>query len=266
MTLTNSAIKRFLYTPKINRVAARLCKLTGIYELPINFPIIIDEDITMKVNPTSYLGKVLYYRGEDNFEYVPLFKHEAQRGGVFVDVGANIGLYSLLAFKRGMEVHSFEPESNCYGVLVENMAENFGIDEGYWQCYRKVVGDGSSVMFRKTVNEKFKEFRQLAGTHKVDDTGTVCVDTVRLDDYNLEPNIVKIDVEGHEVQVLKGARETISKHKPTLFIENNDTNGIFDELNRHGRYEIMIKTDTAWTPGLTKAEIKSAENLIIEWI
>ncbi|MBX9768592.1 MAG: FkbM family methyltransferase, partial [Bdellovibrionales bacterium] len=57
------------------------------------------------------------------------------------------------------------------------------------------------------------------------------MEVVPLDELQLRPNFIKIDVQGLELQVLKGAMQTIKRYRPLIMVENGTTLGpVFDEL------------------------------------
>lgn len=69
--------------------------------------------IKLACNPTSYIAKVLFWKGVRGFEYnlVHVFVELVKDAQVFLDIGANIGYYSLLAaaFNPDVKIVSFEP-------------------------------------------------------------------------------------------------------------------------------------------------------------
>jgi hypothetical protein len=75
------------------------------------------------------------------------------------------------------------------------------------------------------------------GECMMSDTGQPC-NTVRIDDLDLPPpDLIKIDVEGHELKVFQGAYNTISKHRPVIFYESMHGTGfdvIYDTLTNFG--------------------------------
>lgn len=123
-----------------------------------------------------------------------------ERDAVFWDIGANVGVYSLYAAARGMTVCAFEPEASNFHVLTRNIslngdrvtALNVGISEGTGLA-RLTVGSAS-----------------IGGAqHQVGKNGSRAVLTFACRDLVSslglpEPNHVKIDVDGHELSVVRG--------------------------------------------------------------
>lgn len=131
-------------------------------------------------------------------------------GGVFYDVGANIGFLTLLGCSRGAEVHAFEPLEENLQQLRRNTDAN-----GYQAHIHPIALSDSTGTATMAADGP------LGRAHL--GAGEITVDTRRLDDLGLPaPNVVKIDVEGAESRVLDGMRETLAQHRPVLIIEIHD--------------------------------------------
>ena len=144
---------------------------------------------------------------------------DAEPGFTFFDIGANMGLYALLAAAmfEPDAVHAFEPTPATASVLRRAVdANGFGIDvvevavgdrNGSAELHYSAKSDASNSMV-----EGFKE-----------SSSSVSVTTIRLDDHVREtacdPDIMKIDVETFEPAVLAGAVETIARARPYIVIE-----------------------------------------------
>ena len=150
-------------------------------------------------------------------------------GEVMVDVGANLGTYSLLATTiDGVTAFAFEPSSLAYGRAIQNVELN-GLGDRI-QVLPQAVGatNGEAVL---TVGLGPRN-RIIDATSRWDDTGTRTsprgehVSVITLDEaFPISPapiRLVKIDVEGGEVDVLEGARHLIQRDAPALIVEVND--------------------------------------------
>ena len=139
-----------------------------------------------------------------------------------LDIGANIG-YNSLMFSDYGPVHSFEPV--FYEIINMNIRANalnhtvsvypialsnedtesvIYIPERGFQSDPNIINYGATSMY------------------KSDDIGGTPFETTtkKLDDvYEGHPSVIKIDVEGHELQVLQGALETIKKYMPMIMVE-----------------------------------------------
>jgi FkbM family methyltransferase len=118
-------------------------------------------------------------------------------GGVFVDIGANIGWHTKIVQNAGYDVIAFEPESENYNLLKENC------DKVGSTLYTVALGDKEETLRieRNPINY---------GDSFISETGTTSVSVVRLDDlldYETitKINVVKMDVQGFETKVINGA-------------------------------------------------------------
>jgi FkbM family methyltransferase len=122
-----------------------------------------------------------------------------------VDVGANIGVFSLnqVMMKHAEQVIAFEPSPEVFSRLAKNIEIN-GIKSV--QVVNAAVGDESG-------NLSFAE-GQISANGRVSEAGPLKVPCVRLDDELRDVpsiDILKIDTEGYEIHVLRGASETLRK-------------------------------------------------------
>jgi len=125
---------------------------------------------------------------------------------VFVDVGANVGAYSLRAAAKGMQVVSFEPNPENVALLRKN-AELNRLSLDLHECAL-----GSS--------EGRVRLSQTGGTSKVTENEGIEVPLATLDSFNLPwVDLMKIDVEGYEFDVVEGARKTLERCHPNIMVE-----------------------------------------------
>jgi FkbM family methyltransferase len=140
------------------------------------------------------------------------------KGSLFVDVGANLGYFSLMAASLGYTVASFEPMSRNARKLSRSVARN-GF-AGRVSLYQNAVGtgDGRLVSLRETdaLNQgngrvTGEPVRAPSGVFGVDYVDTVSLSSVLLfaASQSTGAHIVKVDVEGLEPDVLRGARQWI---------------------------------------------------------
>jgi FkbM family methyltransferase len=147
------------------------------------------------------------------------FRELLRPGATVVDVGAHVGYYTLLAAElvgpRG-RVFAFEPNPRNCAFLRSHVAAN-GL--------ANVTVEESAVSDRSGM-ARF-DFGTGTGTGRLAHSGTLEVGTVALDEYcaahRIVPDAIKIDVEGAELDVLRGAEATIAARPPVLFLSTHGT-------------------------------------------
>jgi FkbM family methyltransferase len=165
-------------------------------------------------------AKLIYLRKYPNFEKI-LYLKAIKSGDVVLDIGANYGyfttLFSGLVSTCG-EVHAFEPVPETYKLLLENTrrlmpnikANNFAVG----QKREKAV-----ISYDINDSEKASLVHYCASMTKKTET-----DVIPLDDYVQDNDLrrldfVKCDVEGYELQALRGMKRTLCELTPQLSIE-----------------------------------------------
>jgi FkbM family methyltransferase len=132
--------------------------------------------------------------------------------GAAVDIGANIGNHSVYFADLFRSVHSFEPNPRTFKVLQLNaeLAPNI-------HCYNVGISDTERQASMRV------EASNVGGA-SVADGGGVPI-TLRTLDSVLDPaeevKLLKIDVEGHEYQALRGSEATIRRHQPLVLLEQH---------------------------------------------
>ena len=188
----------------------------------------IESGIKMRLDSDSELARLIYL---ENFERSErqFLASLLRRGDIFVDVGANIGLYALTAArcvgKQG-EVYAFEPCAETYGRLLDNIKLN-GFENIF--CYPMALSD-ASVETEMTVSmDGYDAWNSLASPISGERFRTEKVSCTSWDHFAKEHDLVgrvtmmKIDVEGWESRVLKGALSTLSRdNAPILQVEFED--------------------------------------------
>jgi len=178
------------------------------------------------------------YMGLLEFHDMAFLLHILKPGDMFVDVGANVGVYSVLAAKNaGADVISFEPIPSTFSKLQRNIEANGVKDRVDLKRYG-VSDKPGSLHFTATmdvVNHVLKPGQQA------DPSWTVEVPVGTLDDLVLarKPVLCKIDVEGYEWPVLNGASSLLSSPSlKAVIIELNGSGSKFgfDEDKIHALF------------------------------
>jgi len=175
--------------------------------------------IILKLDLSEYLSHFLYYRFKD-LSMNELIKVSKNKKNIF-DVGANIGYTSLLMGKANhskSNVYAFEPDPNTYQNLLHNLKLNkissiypYNLGIGKKESREKLVVSQNGNLGENSINNNAKENFNWITLTSID---LFCVKN-NVDKIDL----IKIDVEGYEYNVLKGAEKTINKDKPVLFVE-----------------------------------------------
>jgi len=169
-------------------------------------------------------GVFSYWLGSYELEKQKIFVKMLKLGDVVYDIGAHVGFYSLLASKlvgdKGI-VYSFEPNpQNAYFILRHIQLNKIG----NVKLFMGAVGENFDLQFLSDEGPESK----IKGGNSM---SKIIIPIFSLDDvvfkYKiiLPPNVLKIDVEGFELKVIKGAEKVIREYKPKLFIalDNKDT-------------------------------------------
>jgi FkbM family methyltransferase len=160
--------------------------------------------------------------------FVALLAALPQAGGVFWDIGANIGLYSWCCAEArpDFDVVSFEPDTKNLECLRRT--------SGAWKLAAHDIVPcavaeevGRTIFYTDEISRATGTLEPAAGAFNATHYGTmpsgVEVETVSLDHLIAEgwapPLIVKIDVEGAELRVLRGGRGLLAERRPILFLE-----------------------------------------------
>jgi len=177
----------------------------------------------------QFIGRSLDLYGEWSEGEIMLLRQLIGPTDTIVDVGANIGTHTL-AFARlasGGAVIAFEPQRLIFQTLCGNVALNSLTNV---RAFQYAVGETQDTILvpeiDPTTPNNFGGL-ELGGQQSGDQ-----VAMIRLDDLELPAcRLIKIDVEGMELDVIKGAREMIERCKPVLYVEN-DRPHLRDELIR----------------------------------
>jgi FkbM family methyltransferase len=188
--------------------------------------------------PVSHAQAGLIIRGELERPVQEAFRRLVSPGATVYDVGANIGFYSLLAARLagpGGHVHAFEPLPTGARAVERNASLN-GLET--ITVHEAAVGAGESEATLLVVGEASWSHLSSTGTH-VDTRGEQPVRVVSIDGLVADglpaPDVVKIDVEGAELEVLDGMERTLREVRPALVIELHETNGaVADRLESAG--------------------------------
>ena len=162
------------------------------------------------------------YTGLHEFPDMGFLLHFLRAEDLFVDIGANVGSYTILACSAvGARGIAFEPVPSTYKKLVENIRLNY-LDEKV-KCVNKGVGDQQGTIAFTSDSDTTNH--ALASGEQCDNQVTVEVTSLDNALAGDDPSLIKIDVEGYETLVLEGARE---------ILKNQTLKAVIMELNGSG--------------------------------
>ncbi len=174
----------------------------------------------VKKGETGLTGNI--YTGLHEFPDMGFLLHFLRPEDLFVDIGANVGSYTILACAAvGARGIAFEPVPGTYRRLVENMRLNH-LDEQV-KCLNKGVGARQGTVAFTSDSDTTNH--ALASDEPCDTPITVEVTPLDTALAGEHPALIKIDVEGYETPVLEGAPETL---------KNPALNAVIMELNGSG--------------------------------
>lgn len=138
----------------------------------------------------------------------------------YVDVGHSTGWFGVPVALKGYEVYGFEPLPNSYQRSLDNMALN-GVE---YTLINAAVSSGSGEQtLRYTARLPLTSGASLE-PHIHGGRESMTVDVVTLDEAipsDLDVGFIKVDVEGHEIHVLRGAEKLIDRCRPKMILEAN---------------------------------------------
>jgi FkbM family methyltransferase len=184
--------------------------------------------VKMLVQPAHYVGGKIFWQGALSRDELAYATKRIRPGQTFIDVGANVGEWSLLAAKHGARVLAFEPQHDLANAIRWSI-DNNGPQASTIDVYEMCLGakDGHASLWWNPSNEDLDVYNEGNVTmveHPSLNRLPGKVTVRRFDGVFAETGLqaidwMKVDVEGGEIDVLDGARESIAAHKPNLIIE-----------------------------------------------
>jgi FkbM family methyltransferase len=189
-------------------------------------------------------------------------------GAVTVDVGANCGIYTRALSRISRRVHAFEPSHKMADILRRTSATNVSV---YELALSDQVGD-AELFIPQQDNQLVYGLASLEPRPGSPDRDVVStkVPTARLDAIvHEEVAFVKIDVEGHELNVLDGAVELLENSQPVFLVEAEDrhreqaTSLLFDFFARRSYRGYFLKDDAVCPVGQFKVGELQDETVLL---
>lgn len=214
----------------LTRVAGRLTSYLPHQLVPVP---VYGADIWLLVYIDSELGQAFVHEQHLIEKFTTLFSDD----DTFLDIGSNIGLYSLIAAKHGVSSHAIDPTPEVIKRVRHN-AELNGVAD------RVVAYQYAIWNTNDTMSFSLKDTPQTNALSTVQDTGAsreIDVPTITLTDFchqeDIIPDVVKIDVEHAGHGVLKGGMDVLAQNQPSIVME------IHDDSEETAFYKVVEELD-----------------------
>lgn len=228
--------------------------------------------------PGNEISRAIFLTGHYEPNEFCLLDRILRRGMTFVDVGANMGLFTLFAAKKvGKQgtVVSIEPSSREFERLRENVELNglsnvrlfqIALSNRQTQASLLVATEeksGHNTLGAFGYESVMEQGRELVSVHRLDDI-------VELEGYQ-RIDVVKLDVEGAELLALQGATETLMRFRPVLLLELSDRTlghqgytsaDVWEFLTRNGYTIYTFDCDTGLPILAQRNEYYDAQNVV----
>jgi len=219
----------------------------------------LQRKITKREKYLCFLGLIEFIKAiviSDQYCIRDFIKNDS----VIIDAGANIGVFSLFvnSLFPNSKIYSFEPNSRIFNMLQKNIFEN-NLTQNVC-IYQKALGDmeGKSELLRSknvletsssVVNSGFTKGRAMLFS------GVDKIEMITIDSFIKENNIqkvdfIKIDTEGYEKQIIKGAKNTIQHFLPIIscsayHLENDKTKipELVKSINPNYKFKLVNRAE-----------------------
>lgn len=204
-----------------------LKSIFGKHHPPKTWEIISFRALKMRIDLSKQMGNAIYWRGSHDWAPIFVLEKNLFKGDTFIDIGANQGEYTLWAARKiGQKglILAYEPSDEIFDQLENNIKLNEQISPTVH--LRKVgLSDKAETLKLYTKKGPNEGVNTLfpSKDHELE-IGEIELTTLDLEMENYSVSkisLVKIDVEGAELNVLKGAKNTLIHYSPKLLVEIN---------------------------------------------
>jgi len=187
-----------------------------------------DRDLKFRCELDEHIGSYIFWRGAYSRDILKVLAPILTEEMTFIDVGANQGEFTLFAAKRLRKGHiiAFEPTSHMFEKLSHNVVLN-----GFRniELVNQALSDKPGKLPIYMPRGRFRDGSYQYGLSSLYRTSTVAdyvemINVTTLDEYVKRTqltriNVIKIDIEGSELFMLRGAAQTLKTFKPILVVE-----------------------------------------------
>lgn len=228
--LVRLAVKLSPALPRLWGYVVKIRKHYAHSQPPLEIETVFEGDIKVRTLLSDHIEAQLFWQGfqEADEGVLRLIKRHLPPDGIFIDIGANIGSFTLVAARiapRG-KVHAFEPSDHHFRRLSNNVALNHF---GNVALNKLGLSDKteSATLFLPSLSGEMNNSGAASLYSANNAPGmqvTEQVQLIALDDYVQKNGInridlIKIDIEGAEFDALKGSIETLKRFRPIVLME-----------------------------------------------
>ena len=193
--------------------------------------LVLPTGLRMRLPKASKFASEVFITGANvDWGSEELFANHLDASGVVLDVGANIGYYSLYMLPKAGAVHAFEPDPRAFADLRSNLAGHSNV-HAHGTAVGKSTGKSSFIL------EPNSEVSHLAGSSIQRGEETYEVDVTTIDQFVAERDLritgIKIDVEGADLDVIEGAVKTLVSQGPLVLTETTPDERLFGLIRPH---------------------------------
>lgn len=191
-----------------------------------------------------FVGRSIIKTGEYSEGEVSALLERASPDATVVEVGANMGVVTVPLAKRAARVIAFEPQRLMFQTLCANLALNNLTNVEAWPM---AVSNRSGTLEIETPDPHEPNNFGAAGIGRGETVPVSTLDILLSDEPRVD--LIKIDVEGHEPQVLSGGASVIERCRPVIYMEadrDEHVDGLREALLAH-RYGIWLHKPPLWS-------------------
>lgn len=220
--LLNLYVQKFSFPKRGLKYFLRIMRFTGIADKVYRKK--LPGNIIMNLRPEEHIQQQLFWYGNYEKSLGIILKNLLQPDSTFFDIGANIGYFSLLAARSVSvgKIVAYEPVSYLFEALEKNVAlNNFTVI----QPVNAAIGDKEEnrIIYLSAADNtgmsSFQKPENYSGKHEM--VKVLSLDSWFAGSGLTKADVIKIDVEGNELAVLKGMKEIAQHFQPHILLELN---------------------------------------------
>ncbi|HUC02046.1 MAG TPA: FkbM family methyltransferase [Candidatus Paceibacterota bacterium] len=208
-------------------------RILDLYYFPTYRHYFPEKNVTTTLFGKPFIGTPSLTKGLVNEVILCDQYHVGLAHGTIVDAGANIGAFSIFAAVTHPEstIYSFEPTPSTFEMLKENTKHYPNI---------KIFNCG---LGERNMSASIVKVPENCGQNHIGDGGEPC-EIKTIDSFDIPMDFLKIDSEGYEANILRGATETIKKHRPIVamsaYHKPEDKTELPNVLNSIASYDCVL--------------------------